>query len=245
MEQIFNEDSSPINIEKMEFLSDCGSEFIVYKYLDSVIKIYKKNYQLSHLTLEELEILKSILTQRILLPTSTLWNGNHELIGYKMPFISGEKNIGSDNVCNFFDELEVLRQDLELLCKHFIILRDISLSNTIYNGHIYLIDPGNYLINELDKIIFDTSIANLSIAENLTKIIKEGKYYKVKNLTDSLTLEEKQGILRNWNYNKINILIDMLLFSKRNNIDSFKYRQIVQFIMQKGLKMVLFIVWMF
>ncbi|MCI9280023.1 MAG: hypothetical protein HFJ02_04415 [Bacilli bacterium] len=45
MEQVFNENGSPLDINKIEFLSERGSEFIVYKYLDSVIKIYKKDYQ--------------------------------------------------------------------------------------------------------------------------------------------------------------------------------------------------------
>ncbi|MCI8466776.1 MAG: hypothetical protein HFI08_01075 [Bacilli bacterium] len=233
MEQVFNEDGSPLDINKIEFLSDRGSEFIVYKYLDSVIKIYKKDYQLSHLSLEELSTLKNILTQRILLPTGTLWNGNHELIGYKMPLIAGERSIEYDNTYAFFEELEVLKQDLDLLCSNSIILRDINLSNTIYNGHIYLIDSGNYLVDELDKIIFRVNIPDSSIVEKLNRIITEGDYSKVKILTDSLPLEERQNLLRRWNYNKINELIDMLLFSKKSNIDPFKFRQIVQFIMKE------------
>lgn len=238
MEQIFNEDRSPLDMTKIKSLSDRGSEFIVYKYLDSVIKIYKNDYQLSHLSLEQLNILKNILTQRILLPTGTLWNSNHELIGYKMPFIEGERSIERDSLCTFFEELEVLKQDLDLLCSNSIILRDINLSNTIYNGHIYLIDPGNYLVDELDKIVLDkiilcTNIGDFSIVEKLKRIIMEGDYSKVKFLTDSLSLEEKQIILKRWNYNKINELIDMLLFSSRSNIDPFMYRQIVQFIMKE------------
>lgn len=233
MEQVFIEDGSPLDINKIEFLSDHGSEFIVYKYLDLVIKIYRKDYQLSHLSLGELNTLKNILTQRILLPTGTLWNSNHELIGYRMPYITGEKCIDYDSVSAFFEELEVLKQDLDLLCSNSIILRDVNLSNTIYNGHIYLIDPGNYLVDELDQIIFHANITAPSIMESLKGIIIEGDYSRVKILIDSLSPEEKQSILRVWNYNKINELIDMLLFSKRSNIDPFKYRQIVQFIMKE------------
>lgn len=236
MEKIFNEDGSPLDNNKIEFLSDHGSEFIVYKYLDSVIKIYKKDYQLSHLSLEELNILKSIPTQRILFPTGILLNSNYELIGYKMPFISGRRSVECDSVHNFFEELEVLKQDLDLLCRNSIILRDINLSNTIYNGHIYLIDPGNYLIDGLDKIIFHTDIVVPSIGKKLNKILMECDYNKVKVLINSLSQEEKQDLLNRWNYNKINKLIDALLFSGKSNIDSFKYRQIVQFIMQERKK---------
>lgn len=236
MEQIFSEDRVPLDISKIEFLSDQGSEFIVYKYLDVVIKIYKKDYLFSHLSLRELNILKNIPTQRILLPTGTLWNSNHELIGYMMPFITGVRNLEHDSLDAFFGELEVLKQDLDLLCSKSIILRDINPSNTIYNGHIYLIDPGNYLIDELDKIIFRANITDSSIVEKLNRIIMEGNYNQVKTLTDTLPLEKKQSILRDWNYNKINELIDMLLFSKISNIDPFQYRQIVQFVMQEREK---------
>lgn len=238
MEQIFNEDGSQLDLNKVEFLSDKGSEFMVYKYLDSVIKIYKNDYQLSHLSLKELNLLKNISTQRILFPTATLWDINCELIGYKMPFITGARNLEHDSLDAFFEELEFLKQDLDLLCSNFIILRDINLSNTIYNGHIYLIDPGNYLIDELDKIILHMNIADFSIGEKLNRIImkEDWDYSQIKILIDSLLPEERKKLIKDWNYNKINTLIDMLLFSGRNNIDFFKYKQTVQFIMKERNK---------
>lgn len=233
MRQIFNEYGCPLDMSKIEFLSNQGSEFIVYKYLDLVLKIYKEDYQLSHLSLEDLNTLKNIFTQRILLPTGTLWNDSPELIGYEMLLVSGEKSIDSDDLDNFFKELKVIKQDLDLLCSNSIILRDINLSNTIYNGQIYLVDPGNYLVDGLHKIIFHMDISGLSISEDLFKILKTGDYNDVRELMNSLSTEEKLDLLRRWNYDKINKLIDMLLFSKREGVDSFKFRQIVQFLMRE------------
>lgn len=233
MEQLFNEARTPLDTNRMELLSDEGSEFIVYKYLESVIKLYKKDYQLSHLSLIELNFLKTIITQRILLPTGTVWNSNHELSGYEMPLIRGQRSLENDGISAFFEELEILKQDLELLCSNLVILRDINLSNTIYNGHLYLVDPGNYLIGEIDKIIAHTNIANPTIAEKLYRILKEDSYAKIKILADSLSQSERQSLVREWNYDKINKLIDMLLFSKIGSTDPFKYRQIVQFMMQE------------
>lgn len=207
MEQIFNENGYLLDMSKLELLSTRGSEFIVYRYFDSVIKIYKKDYKLSHLSLEELNSLKRIPTQRILLPSGMLWDNNGELIGYEMPYIAGEKSIEYDKVYAFFEELEVVKQDLDLLCVKSVILRDINLFNTIYNGNLYLIDPGSYLIGELNKIIFHLNL-------------------------DLLTPEERQKLLIEWNYNKINALIDMLLFSRNPSIDPFLYRQIIQFFMR-------------
>lgn len=229
MEQVFNDNGDALDINKIEFLSSQGSEFIVYKYFNSVLKLYKSDYKLSHLSLEELNVLKAISTKRILLPTGTLWNTNHKLVGYEMPFIAGEKNIDIERTTVFFEELRILQQDLNLLCDNFIIMQDVNLSNTIYNGKIYLVDPGNYLVNELDKIIFHSNITNSEISEKLKKMILEDDYSKINILIDSLSLEERQRLIMEWNYNKINGLIHMLLFSKKNYIDFFRFRQIVYF----------------
>ena len=207
IEQVFNEQGCPLDMSRVEFLTDKGSEFIVYKYLDMVIKLYKKNYKLSHLSLEEIKILKSIATQRILLPRGVLLNQDGELAGYSMPYIDGERNILYDSASNLLDELEIIKQDLNLLCNNYIILRDINLANTIYNGQMYLIDPGNYLINDLQQISVED--------------------------VNSLTLEEKQELLMNWNCHKIKTLLDMLLFSNKKNIDPFQFRQIIQFFMKE------------
>ena len=48
-----------------------------------------------------------------MLPTGTLWNSDHELIGYKMPYIGGVKPLESDRVETLFEELEILKQDLD------------------------------------------------------------------------------------------------------------------------------------
>lgn len=236
MEQLFYEDGSLLDMNKIEFLSDRGSEYIVFKYLDSVIKIYREDYQFNHLSLKELNFLKNILTRRILLPKKTLWNEKHELTGYEMPYIKGKRNIEYDNLYSFFEELELLKQDVDLLSDNFIVLRDINLSNTIYNGHIYVIDPGSYLIDELDQIIFRTNITDSTLKEKLYKIAEEGDYSKVKSLTDSLPIEIRRKLIRSWNYNQINGLIEQLLFSKRPNIDPYKYRQIIQFLMMERKK---------
>lgn len=227
MEQIFNEKGLLLDMNKLELISNEGEEFSVYKYDNSVLKIYKKDYKLPHLTLEELNFLKSILTQRILMPAGTLWNNDHELIGYEMPLIANKKNIDNANVSTFFEELEIIRNDLITLCKNQIILMDINIPNTIYNGRLYLIDPGNYIINDLSQIIYRTS--NKSILKRLKEIPIENDNSRLNAFIESLSLEERQDIIKEWNYNKINDLIIMLLFYK-DNIDFCKFREIINFI---------------
>lgn len=207
MEQLLDENACPFDMRKLQLLSDQSSEYVVYRYFDLVLKVYKKDYPFSHLSLKELNAFRKIATQRILFPTGGLWNSNGELAGYQMPLITGERNVRRDDVSEFLKELEVLRQDLELICSHSVILRDINLDNTIYNGQLYLIDPGNYLIGELKTVL---------------------PYLD----TGSVTCEEQQRLLKEWNYNKVNTLIEMLLFSDENLMDFFQYRQVIQFMMR-------------
>lgn len=236
MEEIHMENGSLLDINKLLFLTNKGSEFSVYKYSDLVVKIYKANYKLSHLSLEEFRILKNILTQRILLPTDFLFNNSDELIGYMMPYIAGKKSLLPDLVSNLFNELEILKEDLDLLSSNLIILRDISVENTIYNGHLYLIDSGNYMINQLEEIIFHVDIEDITLSNELYKIASNNEYYKLKELVNSLTRQEKEKIIKLWNYEKINKLINMMLFSKKENINPYTFRQIVQFIMSERKK---------
>lgn len=236
MEEIHMENGSLLDINKLLFLTDKGSEFIVYKYDTLALKIYKDNYKLSHLSLEELKIFKSILTKRILLPTDFLFNNSDELIGYMMPYIAGKKSLLPDLVSNLFNELEILKEDLDLLSSNLIILRDINVENTIYNGHLYLIDSGNYMINQLEGIIFHVDIEDIALSNELYKIASNNEYYKLKELVNSLTRQEKEKIIKLWNYEKINKLINMMLFSKKENINPYTFRQIVQFIMSERKK---------
>ena len=236
MENIHRYNGSSLDTNKLTFLTDKGSEFIVYKYDTLALKIYKDNYKLSHLSLEELKIFKSILTKRILLPSDFLLNNNDELIGYMMPYIDGEKNLLYDSVSNLFNELAVLKEDLDSLSSNLIILRDINTENTIYNGNLYLIDPGNYAINQLEGIIFHVEIEDTKLSNELTKIAINSEYYKLRELINSLTKQEKEKIIKTWNYEKINKLMHMMMFSKMENIDPYTFRQIVQFIISERKK---------
>lgn len=204
MVQIFDEKGKQINSNKLKLLSNKGSEFFVYKYGKSVVKLYKDNYKLSHLSPEEMSFLSNLSTERILLPSNKLLDKNGSMIGYQMPLILGEKDLLMDIMQSFFEELYVLQDDIDLLCEYFVILRDINPDNTIYNGSLFLIDPGNYLINELEKVIYHIDVQKLS-------------------------MEEKRKLLIEWNYKKINELIEMLLFMKNDAFDFYQKRQIVQF----------------
>ncbi len=130
---------------------------------------------------------------------------------YMLPHLNTEdilylKNIPT-KMGHVLDEMKVLQDDLKLLNQFKIGLRDINPSNVIYNGQVYIIDPGNYIVKDISGI---------------------------KLQIDPLNQENNDDVLlEKWNYNKINCLFDSLLFSDNKNVDAYQFRLIVQFFMKE------------
>lgn len=203
MELVHNDNRKIINIGKLELLSQKGSEVIVYNDENFVYKIFKKDYKLEHKTVDELNYLLSIKTSRILMPKSLIFS-NEELIGYTMIYIKDEQDIYNDKMENLLNELMIIKQDIEVLNNSCVRLLDINNSNIVYNGKLYLIDPGNYYINYVKDLVIDPQ--NKKISE-----------------------EEKQNLIINWNYDKINKLLYEILFMKNVDIDFYLLRKIIEF----------------
>lgn len=203
MEVINNENKKIIDIELLELLSQKGSEMTVYNDENSVYKIFKKDYKLGHKSIDELNYLSSIKTSRILMPEALLFS-NEELIGYTMVYIKDEKDIHSDTMANLLNELMIIKQDIDILNKLCVRLIDINKSNIVYNGKLYLVDPGNYYINDVNDLLI---------------------YFQNREITE----EEKLNLIINWNYNKINKLMHELLFMNNSDIDFYLLRKIIEF----------------
>lgn len=203
MEKIYTSENELIDFNYLSLLSTEGSEVIVYNDDRFVYKIYKKNYQLKHKNEQELEYLSSINTSRILMPKSILYS-NGKLIGYTMEHIVGEKDIYDIPMQILLDELQIIREDIENISKSYIRLLDINKSNIVFNGCLYLIDPGNYYINNIEDLLV---------------------YLEHKEITE----EDKISIIRAWNYKKINMLLYELLFMYNPDIDLYLLRKIIEF----------------
>lgn len=171
-----------MNLEKLELLSEQGSEFTVYNDDNKVYKIFKINYKLEHKSIDELTYLSSIKTSRILMPDSLIIE-NEELVGYSMQYIKNPSNILDDKMKNFINELIVITNDIELLNDSNVRLIDTNKNNIVYNGKLYLIDPGNYYINYIEDLLV---------------------YLDHKEPDE----KEKKNIIKLWNYNKFNRLIE-------------------------------------
>ena len=72
---------------------DKGEEGSVYRYQDKAIKIYHDYPRKTTASLELLKVLKTINTQRILMPIDILMETSNKAKGYITPFIEGNKDI--------------------------------------------------------------------------------------------------------------------------------------------------------
>ncbi len=201
-----------INLENLELLSEQGSEFTVYNDNDKVYKIFKPNYKLDHKNNYELIYLSSIKTSRILMPKSLITK-NGKLIGYSMEYIKNSSNVLNDKMKNFINELIAITKDIELLSKLNVRIIDINKNNVVYNGRLYIIDPGNYYINYIDDLL----------------VYLECKEPNKKELTE----QEKKNIIKLWNYNKFNRLIEELLFMGDEKLDFYLLRKVIEFFKQE------------
>ncbi len=153
--------------DNFEFLGD-GCEANVYrKDLDTVIKIYKDNNFMRKLDEESIKELKEINTHRILMPMEELYDEFGKLIGYLRKF-KQNYNYTLKNASGYqlLEEFDLLKEDAFNLASSNYTISDLHRDNIIYDGNLYLIDPGSY-----EKIIdeeFNTKIYNI---ESLNRLI--------------------------------------------------------------------------
>jgi len=117
------------------------------------IKIKKERFYLNY---ENLNILKTINSNRILLPTNIVYNYKHffgkqnkkNYIGYTTKLIKNvkdKKEIISLSSNILYDEIDELINETRYLSKNRVQLVDIRNNNNIvFNGNIYFVDPGLY-----------------------------------------------------------------------------------------------------
>ena len=95
-----------------------------------------------------------ISTKRILLPRRIIRDADDfRFVGYTTPYIRtcSKKTIPNMNIEHFLDELEVLEQDVKLLAENCVDVSDFLMVNTLYDGNLYLCDPGSFIFRRNSK----------------------------------------------------------------------------------------------
>lgn len=128
---------------------DEGNESEVFRYGDSVLKIYKDYCVKDRLGEDDVIYLSKIPTKRILMPREVIRDADTmEFMGYSMPFIYKYPRdvLMRIKMNHFLDELDVIHSDLELLAEHHVDVEDIHIDNVLYNESFFIGDPGSFEI---------------------------------------------------------------------------------------------------
>lgn len=136
-----------INIieQKFEHLGD-GCEADVYRYnINTALKIYKENDFERKLDEKTTLELMRINTKRILLPTEIIYDDQGNMIGYKKDFKENYNHaLNRIQGSKLSEEFSMLKEDALLLASYGFIISDLHRDNMIYDGSLYLTDPGSY-----------------------------------------------------------------------------------------------------
>ena len=130
-----------------------GSSSTIYKYNDSVIKIYKDKPIIDKLSIDTINLLKNTRLNRIILPIDPIFDDDKKVIGYSSKYIDSSNFDYLYNMDgkSFKREIKYLMEDIKTLSKNHIEIDDLHLDNIIYNDNkIYFIDPGSFKYNDSD-----------------------------------------------------------------------------------------------
>lgn len=177
-----------------------GCEAEVYIYKDLALKFYKERSIKTGIDKEMVEYLKLIKTKRYLMPVGCITSYSYKFLGYATEFKQHYQTISSMMFDKFIDEVKFLEEDTLLLSEKGVDIENLSYDNTIYNGSIYLIDPGSFKISmenkslpreNLDKLntyVIEELLGN-SLSKSLSKKKKTEMLNSIKEMLKSSSYE--------------------------------------------------------
>lgn len=116
-----------------------------------------------------------IKTKHIFLPISIITDEKGKYSGYKAELIESlsenDERIVDKKVDIFFQDIEQIKKDLNLLSEAKFVVHDFGVHNMIDNGHINIFDPGRYEFNPIDMKLKDIYQYNQTELEFLVKDI--------------------------------------------------------------------------
>lgn len=128
-----------------------GYEARIFWYGDEVLKLYKKRCKKDRLDEDTAIKLSKLSTSRILLPKKMIYDSkDKEFVGYTLKRIQRKrkKDILNRPMRHFVNELDRLNEDLLYLANNGVEVEDFHLGNCLYDGRIFIGDPGDFIIKE-------------------------------------------------------------------------------------------------
>lgn len=170
-----------ISSSDLILLSKIGKEYIVFKYKDKVIKIYRdlrENINKQSFMPVKIKDIMVVKTERILMPDDIVYDLDDNAVGYSQDLVLEEKDINNILIDKFIEELNYIDNDIDNLNHKNILVNDSHSDNVMYNGKIYIIDVGKYTISLLTPyysivhhniLEFNQLISSLFSKANITK----------------------------------------------------------------------------
>lgn len=172
---------------------DEGNESEIYRYGKDALKIYKRFCHKDRLDEDTTTILSGISTERMLLPKEIIRDESGNFIGYSMPFIYTYPVVGvlKRPVVELLDEMDVIKEDIRILSDNYVDIEDLHIRNVLYNGKLFMGDPGSYLVKRHKKRgqIYNDNMYTfgLFVRDELFKLLK-------------LTVGERQSLNQKFDY---------------------------------------------
>ncbi|MBR3211232.1 MAG: hypothetical protein IKF71_04775 [Bacilli bacterium] len=123
----------------------------VYRFRNSALRVFREGE--TPIDKETASYFTDVSTERILLPRKLLFY-NNAFKGYTMKLVSQKgagKKIITTPTRDFVECVEALEKDIEVISQKKILLNGITPGYSLYNGELYLVNPANYSVLELER----------------------------------------------------------------------------------------------
>ncbi|MBO5096266.1 MAG: hypothetical protein J6B98_05280 [Bacilli bacterium] len=139
-------DPNIISLKDLKLLNIHGNEYVIFKYLDKVVKIHRRKFvDIDNLDEQNILSFINLPTKRILMPTDALYDIDGRIKGYVMDFIDNEKSLSNESMDHILNEARIIEEDKKILDEKGILLQDLHEGNAMYNGKINIVDSGRYI----------------------------------------------------------------------------------------------------
>ena len=147
--RIENKEIDLSGIKKLTFVPSTKAGD-VYRYKNVALRVFKDG----EMPIDEqtARYLSGVPTERILLPKKLLFY-NNAFKGYTMKLVSQKgagKRIITTPKREFIESVELLEKDVETISQKHILLNGATPGYTLYNGELYLVNPADYSILDLE-----------------------------------------------------------------------------------------------
>lgn len=147
-------ENKPINITGKKSLTKIVSDKTgdIYRYKNMAVKIFKEK-DAHHFDQDFARHMTSIPTENILLPRKLVFY-NNAFRGYTMKLVP-KKGIAKKMIQapkhELLSTIASVELDTEMLSSRHILLSGITPNNAFYNGELYIYNPSDYSILDLEK----------------------------------------------------------------------------------------------